>query len=280
LCYIALIATATLSSLGEAKAGTISEESVDRSVIETLAHQGATNLKVVSHVDLTASFATVSQWTFVAVQDSHSPIDLEEHGPIYICLVKARHADCSEKFYQQSGQVDTLFDTPYHLFAASVVYAGQNHSRPLFFVKMCAAQGGDGGRDIATALYRYDGDADRFTRIFLNHTGRNESEETRFVESGPLQGDVIVNYPTESAPYTYWIEVYRANYSGQYVRILHYRGRTVYGDGNPLAVADSEMPAILAHFGLWKEGSALPTPPRTPKRCSTLYMRTGEEWCK
>lgn len=76
-------------------------------------------------------------------------------------------------------------------------------------------------------------------------TGRNNNQETRFVERGPLQGNVIVDYPTQDAPYTYWIEVYNAGESSQYVQILRYRGRTGYGDGNPLAVADSEMPEIL-----------------------------------
>jgi len=77
------------------------------------------------------------------------------------------------------------------------------------------------------------------------------------VEGGPLQGDMIVDYPTEHAPYTYWVEVYRAGKSGRHFRVLRYRGRTGYSDGNPLAVADSEMPEILRHLGLWQPGDTL-----------------------
>jgi hypothetical protein len=91
---------------------------------------------------------------------------------------------------------------------------------------------------------------------------------------------VIVVYPTEHAPYTYWVEVYRAGESGQYVRILRYRGRTGYGDGNQLAVADSEMPELLRHLGLWQPGDALPVAVHLPQGCSHLFMGQGEEWCK
>ena len=139
---------------------------------------------------------------------------------------------------------------------------------------------GDGDCAIATALYLYDKGTDRFIRVFLNRTGRNNNQATRFVESGPLQGDVIVDNPTENAPYTYWIEVYRAGNSGQYGQILRYRGRTGYADGNPLAVADSEMPEILHRLGLWHPGDPLPAPAHLPQGCRHLFMRHGEEWCK
>jgi hypothetical protein len=147
-------------------------------------------------------------------------------------------------------------------------------------VEVCGSEGPNGNCAIANALYRYDRGADRFIRVFLNRTGRNNNEVTRFVEEGPLQGDVIVDYPTENAPYTYWIEVYRAADSGQYARILRYRSLTGYSDGNPLAVADSEMPEILHRLGLWQPGDPLPVPTHLPQGCSRLFMRHGEEWCK
>jgi len=172
------------------------------------------------------------------------------------------------------------FDTPYHLFAGSVVYANQNKLSPLLFLKVSGAASGDGDCGIATALYTYDKSNDRFLRVFLNLTGRNNNQATRFVESGPLQGDVIVDNPTENAPYTYWIEVYRVGDSGQYGQILRYRGHTGYADGNPLAVIDSEMPAILHRLGLWQPGDPLPAPAHLPQGCHHLFMRHGEEWCR
>jgi hypothetical protein len=173
-------------------------------------------------------------------------------------------------------------DTPYHLFASSIVHGGQNKTRPFLFVEVCGAgaMSGDGDCGIATALYMYDKGADRFIRVFQNLAGRNNNQATCFVESGPLQGDVIVDNPTENAPYTYWIEVYRAGDSGQYGRILRYRGLTGYSDGNPLAVADSEMPEILRRLGQWQPGDPSPVPAHLPQGCCDLFMRHGEEWCK
>jgi hypothetical protein len=196
--------------------------------------------------------------------------------------VKASSLDCALHFYQQVRNDMPWADTPYHLFASNIVYGGPTKTRPFLFVEVCGAgaMSGDGDCGIATALYTYDKDNDRFTRVFLNLTGRNNNQATRFVESGPLQGDVIVDNPTEDAPYSYWIEVYRAGSSGQYGRILRYRGFTGYSDGNPLAVADSEMPEILYRLGLWKPGDPLPLPAHLPQGCSHLFMRRGEEWCK
>jgi len=280
LCWALLTAAITPHFLSAEKPKLIPGEEVDRSVIAALSHQGATKPKVVSHIDLTEPFGAVSQWTFVVVQDGGQPKmpDFEDHGPIFLCLVKAASADCALGLYQKSEM--PLIDIPYLLFADSVVYANQNKANPLLFLKVCGAAGGNGNCAIATALYMYDKGADRFIRVFLNHTGRNNNEATRFVESGPLQGDLIVDYPTENAPYTYWVEVYRAGDSGQYGRILRYRGLTGYSDGNPLAVADSEMPEILRRLGLWQLGDPVPVPAHLPQGCSHVFMRHGEEWCK
>ncbi|HTX77959.1 MAG TPA: hypothetical protein VMD29_17245 [Terracidiphilus sp.] len=256
-------------------------EEVDRSVVSALSHQGITKPKVIAHIDLTEPFGTATQWTFVAVQDGGPPVDdSEDHGPILLCLVKAASPDCALHLYQKVRSEMSWFDTPYHLFAGTVVYAKHGRSGPLLLIQVCGAEGPNGNCGVATALYRYDGETDRFIRVFLNLTGRNNNQATRFVESGPLQGDVIVDEPTENAPYTYWVEVYRAGDSGQYERILRYRGHTGYSDGNPLAVADSEMPEILRRLGMWEPGDPLPVPAHLPKGCSDLLMRHGEEWCK
>lgn len=283
LCCAFLTVFITPHFLGAEKPIAIPGEAVDRSVIAMLSHQGVTKPSVVSHIDLTESFGTVTQWTFVAVQDGgQPPTELEDHGPIFLCLVKTASPNCALRFFQHVRSDMPWADTPYHLFASRIVYGGENKTRPFLLVQVCGAGAvsGDGDCLIATALYKYDRGTDRFIRVFLNQTGRNNNQATRFVESGPLQGDVIVDNPTENAPYTYWIEVYRAGDSGQYDRILRYRGLTGYSDGNPLAVADSEMPEILRRLGLWKPGDPLPVPPQMPKGCHDLFMRSAEEWCR
>ncbi|HEV2619751.1 MAG TPA: hypothetical protein VGU23_07415 [Acidobacteriaceae bacterium] len=259
----------------------VTTDLVDQAVISALPHHGNSKLKVISHIDLSKSFGTATQWTFVAVQEGGpTPTEMEEHGPIHLCFVKATHPDCVNDFYPQDNSKGLAADVPYHLVDDKVLSTNRSGLNRLFFVQVCTAQIFDGNCGVATALYQYDKQSDRFVRAFLNHTGRNNNEATRFVSEGPLQGDVIVNYPTENAPYTYWLEVYRADESGNYARILRYRGRTHYGDGNELAVADSEMPEILHRLGLWRVGDALPVPPHLPTSCSHLYMRQGEEWCK
>ena len=129
-------------------------------------------------------------------------------------------------------------------------------------------------------LFAYDRKEDRFRVIFYNMMGRNNNEEGRFVENGPLLGSVIVVYPTNDAPFTYFVEVYKRVSDSDYSQVLRYRGNTRYGDGNPLAVIDSEMTETLRRLGLWKEGDALPVPPRMPQRCTRLVMRKGVEWCE
>lgn len=281
ICRALVIGVITLPSLTAQRSAAVSGTQVDQSVIAALRHQGATEPKIISHIDLMKPFGTVTQWTFVAVQEGGPPpTKIEDHGPILICLVQSATPDCAEHFYQHASGDQPWFNTPFHLLASRIVHASRDNSTPLLLVKVCTAEIFDGNCGIATSLYRYDRRADRFVCVFLNVTGRNNNESTRFVERGPLQGDVIVDYPTDRAPYTYWIEVYRAGESGDYVRILRYRGRTGYNDGNPLAVADSEMPEILRHLGLWQPGGVLPVPAQLPQKCSDLFMRNGEEWCK
>jgi hypothetical protein len=263
--------------LGAEKPKAISGKQVDQSVIAALSQQGITKPSVVSHIDLTERFATATQWTFVVAQDGgSSATDIEDQGPLSLCLVRATSPDCALHLYQQGP----TFHTPYHLLAGAIVNAGQEKTSPLLLVKVCGEVSGDGDCGIATALFRYDRASDRFIRVFLNFSGRNNNQASRFVEGGLLQGDVIVDNPTGNAPYAYWIEIYRAGESGQYDRILRYRSLTSYSDGNPLAVADSEMPEILRRLGLWKPGDPLPVPVHMPRGCRNVFMRHGEEWCK
>ena len=122
--------------------------------------------------------------------------------------------------------------------------------------------------------------SESFRVVFFNLTGRNNNQETRLVENGPLLGRVVVSYPTDDPPFTYFVEVYSRIADGEYSRVLKYRGNTGYGDGNPLAVIDSEMPETLRRLDLWKVGDALPVPPRMPGGCTQLVMRKGVEWCE
>jgi hypothetical protein len=291
-CFTLLAAGLVYPGYGSAAAASLPREEVEQAVIAAIPAwhgQTATTLK---YLDLTQPFATASPWALVVAQDPSPPAepDLEDHGPIAVCLVKVLTPHCVEryplhgrwlKWYAKYGGYLSWYVKAYDLGTAGVVYAGKDKTRPLLLLKTYSARSGDGNSNIRMTLLDYDPHEDRFRQVFENLSGgSNNNQAARFVEKGPLQGDVVVDYPTDHSPYTYWIEVYASSKSGQYARILRYRGRTHYGDGNPLPVADSEMPVIMERLGLWKPGDALPVPQPLPASCERLVLSRGEEWCQ
>jgi hypothetical protein len=171
---------------------------------------------------------------------------------------------------------------PVHFYAAKVAFARPNHAYPLLLVKTGSPSGGDGNHAIYTQVFMYDSQENQFKSVFSNDTGSNRNQETVLLEHGPLRGDIVVAEPTSSAPYAYWISVYPWNRENPYShRALRYRSATLYGDGNPLAVIDSEMPNILEHFGKWRPGDPLPIPRYLPPGCTDhFFLRGHEEWCR
>ena len=255
---------------------------IDRVALTALNVQGLRKPAVRIHLDLTMPFATKSTWTLVIAQGEKATEDypdFNDRGPLAICFVKARMPDCAEKLYSPVSSDKRWYATPFSLLDSRIVYAGAHRTQPLVLLKACSANSGNGDCATATALYRYDGVTDDFVRVFGNVTGRNRNEATRFVEAGPLLGNVIVDYPTDEAPFAYWVEVHQPDAAGHYGRVLHYRSATTYGDGNPLAVIDSEMPGILHRLGLWKPGEPLPVPVSRSATCRHPVLRRGEEWC-
>jgi hypothetical protein len=117
----------------------------------------------------------------------------------------------------------------------------------------------------------------RFERIHFHDVGAYNNDEVRFIEDGPLRGAVISAEPTEDAPFGYWVTVSRFTPQRTYRQVLRYRSATHYGDGNSLAVIDSEMPNIERRLGLWKPGSLLPLP--DGKSCLKSRLKHMELWC-
>jgi hypothetical protein len=128
-------------------------------------------------------------------------------------------------------------------------------------------------------MFAYDRARDKFYLVFHDIVPRNNNGTTRFVETGSLLGDVVSATPTSSAPYGYFVSVYRRDAADHYARILRYRCKTRYNDGNRLSVVDSDMPEILRRLGLWKPGDPLPVPFAKPDDCTKLARIRGEEWC-
>jgi hypothetical protein len=253
----------------------MSPVAIDHSVISSLPASDGQSAQIVEHVDLSRVFDTKSRWTFVAaiLPGNHFDGASEEPvkgGPLARCFVDELTPHCT---YTTPTSDLGWFSTPVQLYLAEVVFAGADNTRPLLLLKMGSASGGDGGHSIYTELFTYDRPLGEFRSVFSNATGSNNNQKTRFMQRGPLRGDVIVDEPDGCC---YRIDVYRPGPSGRYVSILRYRSHTVYGDRNPLSVSDSEMPEILRRLGLWHQGDALPI----PHEGCTPVMRHGEEWCQ
>jgi hypothetical protein len=263
---------------------------IDQEVISKLSAQFGINSKVIAHLDLTQPFQTKSRWNLVVAQQPDEESSVEDGagnriGAVSLCFVENDEPDCSEEMFlakYREAKVSFVSGEPtfHELIASDVGFSGPGRTLPLLRIKSCMNRGANGNCGVSTFLFAYDRKTARFHVVFFNITGRNNNQETRLVENGPLLGSVIVSYPTDDPPFTYFVEVYRRVSDGEYSRVLKYRGNTGYGDGNPLAVIDSEMPETLRRLGLWKTGDALPVPPSMPRGCTRPVMRKGVEWCE
>lgn len=259
-------------------AATISSTGIEQNVIASLPKLQGKGANVVADLDLTKAFGTRTRWTFVAAILAGSHFDGADGGPVAggalgECFVDGLTPHC---MYGKPKTASDWFSTPIGLYSAKIVFRGADRTLPLLMVSSGSALGGDGSHAIFTQLFTYDRRLNQFKRVFSRATGSNSNQKTRFLEQGPLRGDVVVDEPTSSAPYGYWMSVYTWNGSDSYSLVLRYRSATHYGDGNRLAVIDSEMPGILRRLGLWKSGDPLPA----PSGCTRPALRHGEEWCQ
>lgn len=246
---------------------------IDNAAIAKIPAWNGNPAVVTLHLDLTKPFATRSQWTMVVLDDPHQAAS--GNAPIAVCFVKEISAQCTES---RLSDGDPEFYS-WRLITDRVVHAGRHKTLPLLWLKTYSSSSVDGNGTIEASLFHYNHHVDSFDRVFSYETfGTNNNQNATFISDGPLTGDVITDYPTEHAPYRYWVEVYAPNKSGGYEQILRYRGYTGYGDGNLLPIADSEMPEILRRLGYWKPGDALPIPRDTS--CPHPVLRSREEWCE
>lgn len=141
---------------------------------------------------------------------------------------------------------------------------------------MASFHAGNGSQNRTALILAYRSSARRFEQIFKEQGGGNNNQETRYIAAGPLKGAMITVFATHNAPYGYWVTVHRLTSDYRYQQVLRYRSATLYGDGNSLAVIDSEMPNILRRLGLWRAGQPLPLP-EAP--CPRPHLMKTELWC-
>lgn len=230
---------------------------------------------VVSSIDLSRSFATRTQWRFTATQEPEleAIVDGTEPGGIALCISNDDGRSCQPDLRHTSRQADDLFTTPHYLEAAEIVHPDADQA--LLLLRTASIFSGDGDQRMTTRLLVYDRAGDRFMPVYDDSTNRNNNQEIRYIKVGPLKGAVVSAEPTENAPFGYWITVSRLAVRG-YVQVLRYRSAMRYGDGNGLAVIDSEMVNTLQHLGLWHMGTPLPL---SAGSCPRPHLIKMEIWC-
>jgi hypothetical protein len=236
-----------------------------------------------AQLDLAKPFRARSDWRLV-VSEGPPTKDYgngDAPGALTLCLYKGPGGSCVSDPVTLPLRAPTadyaIAWEPHYLLTAKVVYPHGQTGAPLLLVVTGSLYSGDGDQVVSTELVTYDPDLDAFRRIYGKSTGRNNNQEIRFVTAGPLQGSVVTAEPEEHLPYGYWMTVDRLTPAGVYRQVLRYRSATIYNDGNPLAVIDSEMPNIEHRLGLWRPGDPIPTP--DAKRCLKPVMHKTELWC-
>ncbi|WP_294291103.1 hypothetical protein [uncultured Sphingomonas sp.] len=230
---------------------------------------------------LSAKFRAPEGWRFLVtrgppVDDPRGDGTEKAPGEVRLCLTRDGGRTCRPA-------LDTIltarpavgsFDRPHYLLAARIVRPLP--ARPVLLVQAASLPGGNGDRLIGTMALAYDRATDTFVMVYSKQTGSNNNQEVRGIDREPLRGAIVSAEPTADAPYAFWITVNRLGAAGRYVQALRYRSATRYGDGNPLAVIDSEMPGLQRRLGLWKPGAPLPVPDGS---CGKPRLKHGALWC-
>lgn len=232
-------------------------------------------------IDLAKSFETRSAWSFSATQGP--PVDGlfgdqdKIPGDIHLCLREGRAAACDPQLDNRIGGApdNDFYSKPHYLRRAQVVHTASG--RPVLLVQVAGAPSGDGNQGVFTQVLVYRRGSDQFSRVYSHVTGTNNNQEVRYIEAGPLKGDIVSAEPAEKAPFGFWVTVNVFTSAETYKQVLRYRSATIYGDGNPLSVIDSEMPNIERRLGLWRSGQPTPLPAGS---CPKPHMIGMELWCR
>lgn len=236
---------------------------------------------LLTSIALSAPFGAHPGWQLKVTQDGTvadpfgEPSDTVP-GAIRLCLSSDNGRTCRpglDRMLTSSGPGD-LFTQPHFLNDARIVQP--TPGRALLLIQVASLHGGNGDQRVATIALRYDRARDRFVPAYARQTRRNNNQEIRYVAAGPLRGAIIAAEPTDDAPFGFWMTVDRPDPTNAYRQVLRYRSATRYGDGNALAVIDSEMPEIQRRLALWHPGSPLPLP---AGGCTHPRLIAHALWC-
>jgi len=248
-----------------------------------LAAVSSSGESVISSLDLKGSFRTRSHWVFTATQGAEIEDPFIDGGklpgPVTFCVSRDDGHSCDPSVTSRFAGTEPGDDygLPHFVRTARIETLPGKSSRPVLLLSTATIYSGDGNQGIRTEILLYDPTKDRFSVAYDKVTGSNNNQEVRYMTSGPLKGDVISAEPTEDKPYGYWMTVNRLGEGGSYHQIMRYRSATHYGDGNPLAVIDSEMPNIQRRLGVWRVGQPVPLP---ASGCAKPHLVKTVLWCR
>ncbi|WP_230480802.1 hypothetical protein [Sphingomonas sp. Leaf21] len=228
--------------------------------------------------DLSRPFALPAGWKLIGsqgpgVEDAGGN---PAPGPLHLCITRDDGKTCHpalDDILASPGEHGD-FDVAHYLNMVRVVHP--RAGRPLLWVEAASIHGGNGDQLVGRMALAFDRNSGGFVTVFRQTTGRNNNQDIRYVDQGPLNGTIISAVPTQDAPFGFWIVVNRMASDGRYAPVLRYRSGTRYGDGNTLAVIDSEMPEIQRRLNLWKPGQPLPLPDQP---CPRPHLVKTVLWC-
>ncbi len=239
---------------------------------------GAATPRPIPSVNLSQPFGLPPGWQLRVTQgaDVEDPLGEKAPGPLHLCLTRDGGKTCRpslDDMVASPGDKGVFFQ-PHFLLAARIIHPRPD--RPLLWVEAASMYGVNGDQRVGRVALSYDRARESFVRVFQLMTGHNNNQEVRYIAKGPLQGAIVSAEPTGNAPFGFWMTVYRLGSAGRYAPVLRYRSGTRYGDGNSLAVIDSEMPEIQRRLNLWRPGQPIPLPERA---CARPHLVRRILWC-
>lgn len=236
--------------------------------------------KVIARIDLSKPFHLPPGASFTATQGDpiQDSIGDQQPGAIRLCITASGAGSCADlnRSFPESRYPSLETDLRYHyLETADIVFPRGSSAPPLLHIQEATLHAPNNSQAHLALMLAYRRSNHQFEPVFEQEVGGNHNQEIRYITSGPLRGDIISAEPTENAPYGYWVTVNELTPGYHYRQVLRYRSATHYGDGNPLAVIDSEMPNILRGLGLWRPGQPLPV----KSGCAKPHLVKSELWC-
>jgi hypothetical protein len=248
---------------------------------------GTTSNAVVSDTDLGASLRIKSNWHLIVTHEPDDSGITAVIGNLHFCFQDQSTKSCQEQCFPDGVVLDdrdTCGDGGilYNVYHWLRTYPAIGTPKAALVVADVAWTGGGSGEPTGPIVWRYDQNSNRFRRIFVAIEQPSSNGEVRFIDYGPLAGDVILDQLTRSWPYRYQITVYRLTEAVRYNEVISYAGQSKEGDGNTLAVIDAEMPEIEFRLSIPNSFQKPPVIPSeyVPSTCAgRIYLKQKLEWC-